>query len=112
MPQSFAAVHCHIVFSTKDHHPDLDDAVRPRTIEYLGGLCRSRHSPLMIGGGTRSNSTSGTSGNDLGRPFQSLEIMGCAFTGGSRPRLFSIRHCVAGFWNEKSGSRPSVAKKV
>ena len=40
MPQSLSQVILHIVFSTKDRHPWLDAAIRPRMHSYLATLCR------------------------------------------------------------------------
>src|SRR6267378_2435441 len=40
MPQSLSQVIIHIVFSTKDRHPWLDPAIRPRTHAYLATVCR------------------------------------------------------------------------
>ena len=52
MPQSLACVYLHVVFSTKDRvNFLLDDEVRNRTFEYIGGICRSLGSaPVAIGG--------------------------------------------------------------
>jgi REP element-mobilizing transposase RayT len=40
MPQSLSQVIVHIVFSTKDRHPWLDPAIRPRMYAYLATVCR------------------------------------------------------------------------
>ena len=40
MPQSLSQVIIHIVFSTKDRHPSLDPAIRPRMHAYLATVCR------------------------------------------------------------------------
>ena len=51
MPQSFAAVHLHIVFSTKHRQPFLTPEYTPRVHEYLGGTIRGIGcTPLAIGG--------------------------------------------------------------
>ena len=52
MPQSFASLHIHIVFSTK--HPErwLRNDLRPRLHEYLGGILRNHSCPLIAAGGT------------------------------------------------------------
>ena len=40
MPQSLSQVIVHIVYSTKDRHPWLDPAIRPRMHAYLATVCR------------------------------------------------------------------------
>jgi putative transposase len=51
MPQSFAAVHLHIVFSTKHREPSLLPEITPRLHEYLGGLIRGvKAVPVAVGG--------------------------------------------------------------
>jgi len=40
MPQSLSQIIIHIVFSTKDRHPWLDAAIRPRMHAYLATICR------------------------------------------------------------------------
>src|SRR5438093_11965426 len=40
MPQTLSQVIIHIVFSTKDRHPSLDPAIRPRMHAYLATVCR------------------------------------------------------------------------
>lgn len=51
MPQSFASMHVHIVFSTKHRAPFLDAELAPRMHAYLGGIARNRKCvPVRIGG--------------------------------------------------------------
>jgi len=51
MPQSFAAVHLHCIFSTKQRVPYLSQQFAPRVHEYIGGSIRGTKSiPLAIGG--------------------------------------------------------------
>jgi REP element-mobilizing transposase RayT len=52
MPQSLVQVYVHIVFSTKNREPFLNDrAFRERTHAYLHGICENQGSPsLKIGG--------------------------------------------------------------
>ena len=52
MSGSYTAIHCHIVFSTKNHQPFLTPGHRPRLHEYLGGLLRKRGAVLLAAGGT------------------------------------------------------------
>lgn len=51
MPSTHTSLHFHIVFSTKDRHPFIVDAWRPRLHEYLGGVIREAGGiPEAIGG--------------------------------------------------------------
>jgi len=51
MPQSLSQVILHVVFSTKDRHPWLDAAIRPRLHAYLATLCRDCDCPAYRVGG-------------------------------------------------------------
>ena len=51
MPQSFAALYFHFVFSTKDRAPMIAPEIQPRLYEYIGGLCRKRECTLLAAGG-------------------------------------------------------------
>jgi REP element-mobilizing transposase RayT len=51
MPQSFACLHVHIVFSTKHRQPFITTELRPRLHEYLGGIFRELSCPLIAAGG-------------------------------------------------------------
>jgi hypothetical protein len=51
MPQSFAAVHLHIVFSTKGREPWLTTGLAPRVYEYLGGVAHGCGCRLLAAGG-------------------------------------------------------------
>jgi putative transposase len=52
MPQSLVQIYVHIVFSTKNRHPFLEDkALRERVHAYLQGICKNQGSPsIKIGG--------------------------------------------------------------
>jgi len=52
MPQSYAALCVHAVFSTKNHLPQIELASQRRLFEYIGGLCKARKSSLLAAGGT------------------------------------------------------------
>ena len=52
MPQSFACMHCHIIFSTKNRDTLLMPDFSPRLFEYIGGILRKQNSPLLAAGGT------------------------------------------------------------
>ena len=51
MPQSFASLHVHIIFSTKNRQPSITDDLQPRLYEYLGGIVRAGGGRLLAAGG-------------------------------------------------------------
>jgi REP element-mobilizing transposase RayT len=51
VPQSFAAVHLHLVFSTKDRRPLIAAALAPRLYEYLSGMADGNKCRLIASGG-------------------------------------------------------------
>jgi putative transposase len=52
MPQSLAQIYLHIVFSTKDRLPYLQDAsLREEMHKYLGGVCNNIDCPTLCVGG-------------------------------------------------------------
>jgi REP element-mobilizing transposase RayT len=52
MSQSLVANYLHIIFSTKDRRPFLEDKdISQRTHAYLGGICRNLKCPALIVGG-------------------------------------------------------------
>jgi len=56
MPQSLAETYFHIVFSTKNRIPFLQDrALRQALHAYLGGACRKLGSPSLIVGGVEDH---------------------------------------------------------
>ena len=51
MPQSFAALYCHIIFSTKHREPLISRELQPRLFAYIGGTLRDEgNAPLAAGG--------------------------------------------------------------
>ena len=56
MPQSFASLHCHIVFSTKNRHPLITPEIQPRLFQYMGGILRNNSSALIAVGGMPTGS--------------------------------------------------------
>lgn len=51
MSQSLSKVYVHITFSTKNHMPFIDDAIRDSLFEYIGGICKGMDcNPVKIGG--------------------------------------------------------------
>src|SRR5438874_2626310 len=51
MPQSFAAMYVHLVFSTKNRAPTLQPAWATRLYDYVGGIVSHRHGVLLAAGG-------------------------------------------------------------
>lgn len=51
MPQSLTKLFAHLVFSTKNREPTLDDEIRPRVHAYLATIVRSLDSPWVVVGG-------------------------------------------------------------
>jgi putative transposase len=51
MPQSFAALYCHIIFSTKHREPLISREVQPRLFAYIGGGLRDEGNVLLAAGG-------------------------------------------------------------
>jgi putative transposase len=51
MPQSYASLTCHVVFSTKNREPLLAEDLTARTYEYIGGICRETKNILLAAGG-------------------------------------------------------------
>jgi REP element-mobilizing transposase RayT len=51
MPQSFACLHHHLIFSTHHRTPSLDSATLPRLFEYIGGILRAEGCALVAAGG-------------------------------------------------------------
>jgi REP element-mobilizing transposase RayT len=55
MPQSFSSLHCHIVFSTKNRLPQINNDWQSRLHEYIGGVLRNNSSALIAAGGMRDH---------------------------------------------------------
>ncbi len=51
MPQSQTKLYAHLVFSTKNREPLLDDAIRARVHAYLASVLRGMDSPWVVVGG-------------------------------------------------------------
>jgi len=51
MPQSFACLHHHLIFSTKHRDPLITPEVQPRLFDYIGGILRSEGCALVAAGG-------------------------------------------------------------
>jgi putative transposase len=52
MPQSFACLNCHIIFSTKNREPLIAADWAPRLYEFIGGTARNTGNTLLAAGGT------------------------------------------------------------
>ena len=51
MPQSFACLNCHIIFSTKNREPVIMPDFAPRLYQYIGGIAHNTGNTLMAAGG-------------------------------------------------------------
>lgn len=51
MPQSLTKLYSHLIFSTKNRQPFLDDEIRPRVHAYLATILRGMDSPWVVVGG-------------------------------------------------------------
>ncbi len=51
MPQSLTKLYAHLVFSTKNRKPFLDEIIRPRVHAYLATVIRNIDSPFVVVGG-------------------------------------------------------------
>jgi len=51
MPQSFAYLNCHIIFSTKNREPLLLPHLATRLYQYIGGTVRAKGGSLAAAGG-------------------------------------------------------------
>lgn len=51
MPQSFASLHVHIIFSTKNREPTMTPDFQTRLYEYIGGILRAEGARLLAAGG-------------------------------------------------------------
>ena len=51
MPQSLTKLYAHLIFSTKNRKPFLDDEIRPRVHAYLATTIRDLDSPFAVVGG-------------------------------------------------------------
>ena len=48
MPQSLTKLYAHLIFSTKNCQPFLDDHIRPRVYAYLATVVRNLDSPWVV----------------------------------------------------------------
>ncbi len=48
MAHTFTTLHSHVIFSTKDRSPYLDDEIRGRVFAYMGGIVREMHGTAAI----------------------------------------------------------------
>jgi putative transposase len=51
MPQSFASLHCHVVFSTKHRQPLISFDFQPRLYDYIGGILGNHSCASIAAGG-------------------------------------------------------------
>ncbi|PWN07616.1 IS200/IS605 family transposase [Rhodohalobacter mucosus] len=51
MPQSLNSIYIHVVFSTKNRKPLIDNRISSELFNYLGGICKvTGANPIQIGG--------------------------------------------------------------
>ena len=50
MPQSYAALYCHVIFSTKNREPLLSRELQPRLFAYIGGGLGGEGNVLLAAG--------------------------------------------------------------
>ena len=51
MGQSLNKIYVHLVFSTKNRQPVIDDFIKDELFSYLGGICRNLEcNPIQVGG--------------------------------------------------------------
>jgi putative transposase len=51
MPQSLAYNYSHIIFSTKDRYPFIDEHIQDKLFQYIGGICKHMDfKPVKVGG--------------------------------------------------------------
>lgn len=51
MPQSFACLYVHLIFSTKGRQAWLDESWSPQLYEYFSGILRAQGNQLLLAGG-------------------------------------------------------------
>jgi len=51
MPQSFACLHHHLIFATKNRAPLITEGIQPRLFDYIGGILRAQGCALGAAGG-------------------------------------------------------------
>ena len=55
MPQLFACLYVHLIFSTKQRRPWIDAAWSPQLYEYFSGILRAQGSQLLLAGGVEDH---------------------------------------------------------
>ncbi|MFN3152196.1 IS200/IS605 family transposase [Bremerella sp.] len=55
MPQSFACLYVHLIFSTKGRRAWLDDSWSPQLYEYFSGILRGQGNQLLLAGGVEDH---------------------------------------------------------
>ena len=111
MPQSLAKIYIHLVFSTKNREPLLNDAVRSDLHAYMGGILRDLHSSAIE---INSESDHAHVLFLLSRTHALSDVVG-QLKRGSSGWLKTMGHAFAGFhWQNGYGafsvSQSSIAK--
>lgn len=55
MPQSLSSIYIHLVFSTKNRQPYINDRIEPELYSYIGGIFRNKGCPVLIIGGDKDH---------------------------------------------------------
>jgi putative transposase len=55
MGNTYACLHYHVIFSTKDREPRIDENARQRLYGYMGGIIRTANAKLVAIGGARDH---------------------------------------------------------
>lgn len=55
MPQSLSKVYLHVVFSTKNRYPFIDETCAQDLFKYLAGICKNLDCPVLQIGGYRDH---------------------------------------------------------
>lgn len=55
MPQSFACLYVHLVFSTKNRRAWIDESWAPQLYEYFSGILRGQGNHLLLAGGVEDH---------------------------------------------------------
>jgi REP element-mobilizing transposase RayT len=55
MPQSFSALYCHIIFSTKNRRPFIGAGWKQALFDYIGGIGKANGFPVLAAGGMQDH---------------------------------------------------------
>ncbi len=55
MANSLTKLLVHVTFSTRNREPSIPQELEPRLYSFIGGICRTKHSPLLTMNGTQDH---------------------------------------------------------